>query len=66
VAFTPFDCCALIYRQPEPARAIQTQDASDLDVIYVSEGEWNPTNYAYHLTARMRTAAVVFGRFPAL
>ena len=52
--FTPFDCCALIYRQPELARATHTQDASYLDVIHVSEGEWNPTDYAYHLTRRAR------------
>jgi aromatic-L-amino-acid/L-tryptophan decarboxylase len=52
--FTPFDCCALIYRRPELARATHTQDASYLDVIHVSEGEWNPTDYAYHLTRRAR------------
>ena len=52
--FTPFDCCALIYRQPELARATHTQDASYLDVIHVSEGEWNPTDYAHHLTRRAR------------
>jgi aromatic-L-amino-acid/L-tryptophan decarboxylase len=52
--FTPFDCCALIYRHPELARATHTQDASYLDVIHVSEGEWNPTDYAYHLTRRAR------------
>ncbi len=52
--FTPFDCCALIYRQPELARGTHTQDASYLDVIHVSEGEWNPTDYAYHLTRRAR------------
>jgi aromatic-L-amino-acid decarboxylase len=52
--FTPFDCCALIYREPELARATHTQDASYLDVIHVSEGEWNPTDYAYHLTRRAR------------
>ena len=52
--FTPFDCCALIYRQPELARAVHTQDASYLDVIHVSEGEWNPTDYAHHLTRRAR------------
>jgi aromatic-L-amino-acid/L-tryptophan decarboxylase len=52
--FTPFDCCALIYRQPDLARATHTQDASYLDVIHVSEGEWNPTDYAYHLTRRAR------------
>ena len=52
--FTPFDCCALVYREPELARATHTQDASYLDVIHVSEGEWNPTDYAYHLTRRAR------------
>ena len=52
--FTPFDCCALIYRHPELARATHTQDASYLDVIHVSDGEWNPTDYAYHLTRRAR------------
>ena len=52
--FTPFDCCALIYREPELARATHTQDASYLDVIHTSDGEWNPTDYAYHLTRRAR------------
>jgi aromatic-L-amino-acid decarboxylase len=52
--FTPFDCCALIYREPELARATHTQDASYLDVIHGAEDEWNPTDYAYHLTRRAR------------
>ena len=56
--FTPFDCCALIYRRPELARETHTQDASYLDVIHAApnggEGEWNPTDYAYHLTRRAR------------
>jgi aromatic-L-amino-acid decarboxylase len=52
--YTPFDCCALLYREPELARAVHTQDASYLDVIHVSEGEWNPTDYAHHLTRRAR------------
>src|SRR6188472_1786003 len=52
--FTPFDCCALIYSEPELARATHIQDASYLDVIHVSEGEWNPTDYAHHLTRRAR------------
>ena len=52
--FTPFDCCALLYRDPEFARATHTQDASYLDVIHTSDGEWNPTDYAYHLTRRAR------------
>ena len=52
--FTPFDCCALIYREPALARTVHTQDASYLDVIHSSAGEWNPTDYAYHLTRRAR------------
>jgi len=52
--FTPFDCCALVYREPELARATHTQDASYLDVIHTTDGEWNPTDYAYHLTRRAR------------
>jgi len=56
--FTPFDCCALVYRDPELARAVHTQDASYLDVIHEGSpegtGEWNPTDYAYHLTRRAR------------
>src|SRR6185312_2511617 len=52
--FTPFDCCALLYREPELARATHTQDASYLDVIHTAEGEWNPSDYAYHLTRRAR------------
>ena len=39
-----------MYRDPELARATHTQDASYLDVIHTSEGDWNPSNYAYHLT----------------
>ena len=56
--FTPFDCCALLYREPALAKATHTQDASYLDVIHTgadhADGEWNPTDYAYHLTRRAR------------
>jgi glutamate/tyrosine decarboxylase-like PLP-dependent enzyme len=52
--FAPFDCAALLYRQPNLARAVHTQDASYLDVIHGNDDEWNPTDYAYHLTRRAR------------
>ncbi|GAA2357635.1 pyridoxal phosphate-dependent decarboxylase family protein [Nonomuraea africana] len=52
--FAPFDCAALIYRNPNLARAVHTQDASYLDVLHTGGGEWNPTDYAYHLTRRAR------------
>jgi aromatic-L-amino-acid decarboxylase len=51
--FSPFDSCALIYREPALARAVHSQDASYLDVIH-SDDEWNPTDYAHHLTRRAR------------
>ncbi len=52
--FAPFDCAALIYRDPALARSVHTQDASYLDVIHGDPAEWNPTDYAYHLTRRAR------------
>jgi aromatic-L-amino-acid/L-tryptophan decarboxylase len=52
--FAPFDCAALIYRDPALARSVHRQDASYLDVIHDDPAEWNPTDYAYHLTRRAR------------
>ncbi len=52
--FAPFDCAALIYRDPALARSVHAQHASYLDVIHETPGEWNPTDYAYHLTRRAR------------
>ena len=52
--FAPFDCAALIYRDPALARPVHTQEAGYLDVIHEQPGEWNPTDYAYHLTRRAR------------
>ncbi|MFI9048848.1 pyridoxal phosphate-dependent decarboxylase family protein [Streptomyces sp. NPDC053427] len=56
--FAPFDCGALLYREPHLARAVHTQDASYLDAIHGADGagpdEWNPSDYAYHLTRRPR------------
>jgi glutamate/tyrosine decarboxylase-like PLP-dependent enzyme len=59
--FAPFDCAALIYRRPGLARAVHTQDASYLDVIHTdAPDEWNPSDYAYHLTRRARGLAFWF------
>jgi glutamate/tyrosine decarboxylase-like PLP-dependent enzyme len=51
--FAPFDCCALIYREPALARAAHTQKASYLDVL-TEAPEWNPTDYSVGLTRRAR------------
>jgi L-2,4-diaminobutyrate decarboxylase len=51
--FAPFDCCALLYRDPCLARAAHTQRASYLDVL--TDGpEWNPSDYSIGLTRRAR------------
>jgi glutamate/tyrosine decarboxylase-like PLP-dependent enzyme len=52
--FSPFDCAALLYRDPAIARSVHTQDAGYLDVIHDDPAEWNPADYAYHLTRRAR------------
>jgi glutamate/tyrosine decarboxylase-like PLP-dependent enzyme len=51
--FAPFDCCALVYRKPELARRAHTQQAGYLEVIKARD-DWNPSDYAIHLTRRVR------------
>ncbi len=51
--FSTFDCCALVYRDPAAARAAHTQHASYLDAIN-ELGDWNPSDYAVHLSRRAR------------
>jgi glutamate/tyrosine decarboxylase-like PLP-dependent enzyme len=51
--FAPFDCCALVYRDPEVARRAHTQHAGYLDTIN-DTNEWNPSDYAVHLSRRAR------------
>ena len=58
--FAPFDCAALMYREPRLARAVHTQDASYLDVIHASDDDFNPSDLAYHLTRRARGLALWF------
>jgi glutamate/tyrosine decarboxylase-like PLP-dependent enzyme len=50
--FAPFDCCALLYRNPELARAAHTQQAGYLE--HVQGSERNPSDYAVHLSRRAR------------
>jgi glutamate/tyrosine decarboxylase-like PLP-dependent enzyme len=51
--FAPYDCCALLYREPALARAAHTQKAGYLDVL-TEAPEWNPTDYSVGLTRRAR------------
>jgi glutamate/tyrosine decarboxylase-like PLP-dependent enzyme len=50
--FATYDCCALLYRQPELARAAHAQKAGYLDAI--DREVWNPWDYGVHLTRRAR------------
>jgi L-2,4-diaminobutyrate decarboxylase len=51
--FAPYDACALIYREPALALVAHRQVASYLDSARDGP-EWNPTDYAYHLSRRPR------------
>ena len=55
--FGPLDCCALIYRDPFTARRYLAQQAGYLDVLHGGDDEhydWNPSDYAIHLSRRAR------------
>jgi L-2,4-diaminobutyrate decarboxylase len=51
--FAPYDACALVYRDPAIALAAHRQTAAYLEAAY-EVPEWNPADYAYHLTRRAR------------
>src|SRR6185436_4417125 len=57
--FAPFDACALLYRDPATARAAHRQDASYLDTLN-AQADWNPSDYAHHLTRRARGVPMWF------
>lgn len=61
--YAPLDCCALLYRDPTTARKILAQQASYLDVLHDTEDEyyeWNPSDFAIHLSRRARGLAFWF------
>lgn len=51
--FAPFDACALVYREPELARAAHTQKAGYLEVLAAPDA-WNPSDFAIGLSRRAR------------
>ena len=51
--FAPFDACALIYRNPKLAKQAHLQKAAYLETLD-EDNEWNPSDYAIHLTRRAR------------
>lgn len=50
--FAPYDAAALVYRDPKPAAAAHAQHGDYLDAV--NRGDWNPADYAYHLSRRAR------------
>jgi glutamate/tyrosine decarboxylase-like PLP-dependent enzyme len=50
--FAPYDCAAVIYRHPRAAALAHAQHGDYLDAI--DRNEWNPSDYAYHLSRRAR------------
>ncbi len=51
--FAPFDCCALLWRDPDQGRAAHAQHADYLSFLD-AYGDWNPSDFAIHLTRRSR------------
>lgn len=51
--FAPYDACALIYKNPTLAKEVHLQKAGYLDTLD-DDGEFNPSDYAIHLTRRAR------------
>ncbi|HET6712665.1 MAG TPA: pyridoxal-dependent decarboxylase, partial [Actinomycetota bacterium] len=55
--FAPYDSCALVYRDPSTAYGVFRQEAGYLDTVNQPDAawsEWNPADYAYHLSRRAR------------
>jgi glutamate/tyrosine decarboxylase-like PLP-dependent enzyme len=53
--FSPYDCGAVIYRDPEIARRAHSQSGSYLDIFYEEEvAGFNPADYQIQLTRRVR------------
>ncbi|MHB8458193.1 MAG: pyridoxal phosphate-dependent decarboxylase family protein, partial [Acidimicrobiales bacterium] len=51
--FAPFDCAALIYRDPQAGLEAHSQHASYLEPLRTGH-DWSPSDYALHLTRRAR------------
>lgn len=58
--FAGYDCAALLYRDVRVARAAFTQTAEYLEAVEVSADQWNPSDYAVHLTRRARGVPLWF------
>lgn len=50
--YAPYDCAALVYREPALATGAHSQHGAYLDAV--DRSAWNPSDYAYHLSRRAR------------
>lgn len=50
--FAPYDCAALLYRDPRVAADAHSQHGDYLDLI--DRDLWNPSDFAFHLSRRAR------------
>lgn len=52
--FSPYDCGAIIYKNPELAKKAHAQQGSYLDVVYQDSTGFNPSEYQVQLSRRLR------------
>lgn len=52
--FSPYDCGAIIYKNPELAKKAHAQQGSYLDVVYQDTTGFNPSEYQIQLSRRLR------------
>jgi glutamate/tyrosine decarboxylase-like PLP-dependent enzyme len=52
--FAPYDCGAIIYRQPELAKSAHSQSGDYLDIFKGETQGFNPSDYQIQLTRRLR------------
>lgn len=52
--FSPYDCGAVIYREPELARRAHAQGGDYLDIFKGETNGFNPSDYQIQLTRRLR------------
>jgi glutamate/tyrosine decarboxylase-like PLP-dependent enzyme len=50
--FAPYDCAALVYRNPQLAAEAHAQHGAYLDAV--DRSDWNPSDMAFHLSRRAR------------
>jgi len=51
--FSPFDACALVYKEPKLAKAAHIQHGEYLETLNQND-DWNPSDFAFNLTRRVR------------